>query len=68
MGLSYPLAVYNSSGGSGRLHGKQTVPGTITTDQGTQFTGSTWQCMCKALGSKHVRTTVLPTTPSQMAL
>ena len=33
------------------------VPATITTDQGTQFTGSTWQCMCKALGSKHVRTT-----------
>ena len=33
------------------------MPGTITTDQGTQFTGSTWQCMCKALGSKHVRTT-----------
>ena len=33
------------------------VPGTITTDQWTQFTGSTWQCMCKALGSKHVRTT-----------
>ena len=33
------------------------VPATITTDQGTQFTGGTWQCMCKALGSKHVRTT-----------
>ena len=33
------------------------LPATITTDQGTQFTGSTWQCMCKALGSKHVRTT-----------
>ena len=33
------------------------VPATITTDQGTQFTGSTWQCMCRALGSKHVRTT-----------
>ena len=30
------------------------MPGTITTDQGTQFTGSKWQCMCKALGSKHV--------------
>ena len=27
------------------------MPATITTDQGTQFTGSTWQCMCKALGS-----------------
>ena len=33
------------------------VPAPITTDQGTQFTGGTWQCMCKALGSKHVRTT-----------
>ena len=30
---------------------------TITTDQGTQFTGSTWQCICRALGSKHVGTT-----------
>ena len=33
------------------------VPATITTDQGTQFTGSIWQCMCRALGSKHVQTT-----------
>ena len=33
------------------------VPATITTDQGAQFTGGTWQCMCKALGTKHVRTT-----------
>ena len=33
------------------------VPATITTDQGTQLIGSTWQCMCKALGSKHVWTT-----------
>ena len=41
------------------------VPATITTDQGTQFTGSMWQCMCKALGSKHVQTTA--TTPKPMA-
>ena len=33
------------------------LPATITTDQETQFTGSTWQCMCRALGSKHVPTT-----------
>ena len=33
------------------------VPTTITTDQGTQFTSSRWQCMCRALGSKHVQTT-----------
>ena len=33
------------------------LPATITTDQGTQFTGSMWQCMCRALGSKHVQTT-----------
>ena len=33
------------------------VPATITTDQGTQFTGSTWQYMCRALGSKHMQTT-----------
>ena len=33
------------------------VPATLTTDQGTQFTGSTWQCMCRALGSKHVQPT-----------
>ena len=33
------------------------VPASITTDQGTQFTRSTRQCMCKALGSKHVWTT-----------
>ena len=32
------------------------VPATITTDQGTQFTGATWQCMCNALGSSHVQT------------
>ena len=33
------------------------MPATITTDQGTQFTGGTWQCMCKALGTKHLQTT-----------
>ena len=33
------------------------VPATITTNQGMQFTGSTWQCMCKALGIKQVWTT-----------
>ena len=33
------------------------VPATITADQGTQFTSSMWQCMCRALGSKHVRIT-----------
>ena len=33
------------------------IPATITIDQGTQFTGITWQCMCRALGSKHVQTT-----------
>ena len=33
------------------------VPATITTDHGTQFTGGTWQCMCKALGSKHLLVT-----------
>ena len=32
-------------------------PATITTDQGTQFTGGTLQCMCRALGSKNVQTT-----------
>ena len=33
------------------------MPATITTDQGMQFNSSTWQCMCRALGSKHVQTT-----------
>ena len=33
------------------------VPATITTDQGTQFTCSTWQCKCRAPDSKHVQTT-----------
>ena len=31
------------------------VPATITTNQGSQFTGGMWQCMCKALGSKHMQ-------------
>ena len=33
------------------------VPSTVTTDRGTQFTGSTWQCLCRTLGVKHVTTT-----------
>ena len=33
------------------------MPAIITTYQGTQFTSCTWQCMCRALGSKHVQTT-----------
>ena len=33
------------------------VPATITMDQGTQFTGTMGQCMCKALGVRHVLTT-----------
>ena len=33
------------------------VPGSITTDQGMQCTSNMWQCMCRALGSKHVQTT-----------
>ena len=33
------------------------VQATITTDQGTQFTGAKWQCMCRALGVNHVQTT-----------
>ena len=33
------------------------MPATITTDQGTQFTGAMWQCMCRALGVKHMQTT-----------
>jgi len=33
------------------------VPDFVTTDRGTQFTGSTWQCLCKTLGTRHVVTT-----------
>jgi len=32
-------------------------PNIITTDRGTQFTGSIWNCMCRTLGSRHVTTT-----------
>jgi len=33
------------------------VPETITTDRGTQFTGSTWKCLCRQLGVQHITTT-----------
>ena len=33
------------------------VPHTITTDQGTQFSGAVWNCMCRTLGIHHVSTT-----------
>lgn len=33
------------------------VPSTVTTDQGPQFTSSTWKCMCNTIGAKHVQTT-----------
>jgi len=33
------------------------VPATVTTDRGTQFSGSVWKCMCKQLGTRHVSTT-----------
>ena len=33
------------------------VPHNITTDRGTQFTSSTWACMCKKLGIQHLMTT-----------
>jgi len=33
------------------------VPETITTDRGTQFTGSTWKCLCRQLGVQHIATT-----------
>jgi len=29
----------------------------VTTDQGTQFSGAIWQCMCRTLGIKHMMTT-----------
>jgi len=28
----------------------------VTSDQGTQFTGSLWRCMCAKLGIKHITT------------
>jgi hypothetical protein len=33
------------------------VPNTVTSDRGTQFSGSTWQCLCKALNMEHITTT-----------
>ena len=33
------------------------VPEMVTTDQGAQFISSTWQCMCKKIGTKHIHTT-----------
>ena len=33
------------------------VPNAVTSDRGTQFTSSMWQCLCKTLGMKHVSTT-----------
>jgi RNase H-like domain found in reverse transcriptase/Reverse transcriptase (RNA-dependent DNA polymerase)/Integrase core domain/Integrase zinc binding domain len=32
------------------------VPHTVTTDRGTQFTSTTWACMARRLGFKHVVT------------
>jgi len=32
------------------------VPETLTSDQGTQFTGSLWKCLCSTLGIKHITT------------
>ena len=61
MGRGNSSSVNNSTGGGRLLRGQLGlgfgVPATITTDQGTQFTGGTWQCMCRALGVKHVQTT-----------
>ncbi len=33
------------------------VPGTVTTDRGTQFTSALWSSTCMSLGIKHVLTT-----------
>ena len=33
------------------------VPGTITTDRGSQFSGAVWECMCRTLGIRHIMTT-----------
>jgi transposase InsO family protein len=33
------------------------VPGTVTTDRGTQFTSALWSSTCTSLGIKHVLTT-----------
>jgi len=34
------------------------VPTAVTTDRGTQFTGSTWRCLCTTLGIQHIQTRV----------
>ena len=33
------------------------VPGTMTTDRGSQFSGAVWKCLCKTLGIQHIMTT-----------
>jgi len=33
------------------------VPAVVTTDRGTQFLSSTWACLCRHLGMRHVKTT-----------
>ena len=33
------------------------VPARVTTDRGTQFTGSAWQDLCRSIGMEHVSTT-----------
>jgi len=33
------------------------VPATVTTDRGTQFSSSSWACLCQKLGMQHVMTT-----------
>jgi transposase InsO family protein len=33
------------------------VPHTVTTDRGTQFVSSTWQCLARKLGFRHITTT-----------
>jgi len=33
------------------------VPAVVTTDRGAQFLSSTWACLCRHLGMRHVKTT-----------
>jgi len=33
------------------------VPATVTIDKGTQFTSSTWACLCSSLGMRHITMT-----------
>ena len=42
------------------------LPATITADHGNQFTGATWQCMCKALGVSHMQTTAYHPQSNEM--